>query len=249
MVLSRFSQQSNRCLTTSATSPQLHAWICSEEQRFPQMLRKRTNLPADWLLLPFQFSPHVLSTSTCAPAEAACQPACDVTDMTTAWTARMRSAPLPHSAAASSIHQHALSPNPQSPVIHLNIRAVKRLKGSDTCCFLSRQIGCVKECREDEFLCLNRAHCIPRRWRCDDVFDCMDHSDEENCSQGRRGRARARAQTTGWRCDADGLINDITAPRRTSDDFISGLCWRCCTTQVCRALPSLRSLLVPGDPL
>lgn len=49
---------------------------------------------------------------------------------------------------------------------------------------LSWQIGCVKECREDEFLCLNRAHCIPRRWRCDDVFDCMDHSDEENCNQG-----------------------------------------------------------------
>lgn len=97
-------------------------------------------------------------------------------------------------------------------------------KGSDTCCFLSPQIGCVKECREDEFLCLNRAHCIPRRWRCDDVFDCMDHSDEENCSQGKRGRTRARAQTTGWRWDADGLINDITAPRRTSDDFISGLC-------------------------
>lgn len=43
----------------------------------------------------------------------------------------------------------------------------------------------MKECREDEFLCLNRAHCIPRRWRCDDVFDCMDHSDEENCSQGK----------------------------------------------------------------
>lgn len=42
----------------------------------------------------------------------------------------------------------------------------------------------MKECREDEFLCLNRAHCIPRRWRCDDVLDCMDHSDEENCGQG-----------------------------------------------------------------
>lgn len=71
-------------------------------------LWKRTNLPADWLLLPFQFSPHVLSTSMCAPAEAACQPACDVTDMTTASTARMRSAPLPCSATTSSIHQISL---------------------------------------------------------------------------------------------------------------------------------------------
>lgn len=59
----------------------------------PQSSEKRANPPADWLLLPFQFSPRVLSTSTCAPAEAACQPACDVTDMTTASTARMRSAP------------------------------------------------------------------------------------------------------------------------------------------------------------
>lgn len=53
------------------------------------------------------------------------------------------------------------------------------------------QVGCVKECREDEFLCLNRAHCIPRRWRCDDVLDCMDHSDEENCSQGRQDGSRS----------------------------------------------------------
>ena len=51
------------------------------------------------------------------------------------------------------------------------------------CC----QAGCVKECKEDEFLCLNHAHCIPRRWRCDDIFDCVDHSDEENCSQGTTG--------------------------------------------------------------
>lgn len=143
--------------------------------------------------------------------------------------------PLPFASpptAAGSIHQRALFPQPAVatyPLKHQRMfrrRCGEPAKGSNTCCFLSPQIGCVKECREDEFLCLNRAHCIPRRWRCDDVFDCMDHSDEENCSQGRRGRARARAraQTTARRCDADGLINDITAPRRTSDDFISGLC-------------------------
>jgi len=50
--------------------------------------------------------------------------------------------------------------------------------------FCSHQMDCVKECREDEFLCKNHAHCIPKRWRCDDVFDCVDHSDEETCGHG-----------------------------------------------------------------
>lgn len=49
---------------------------------------------------------------------------------------------------------------------------------------VSHQMDCVKECREDEFLCRNHAHCVPKRWRCDDVFDCVDHSDEENCDHG-----------------------------------------------------------------
>lgn len=129
-------------------------------------------------------------------------------------------------AAANSIHQNALFHTHSSQLSTRTSKniptAVKRVKSSDICCFLSRQIGCVKECREDEFLCLNRAHCIPRRWRCDDVFDCMDHSDEENCSQGRR--RRARAQTAGQRYDANGLINDVTAPRRSTEEFISALC-------------------------
>lgn len=83
-------------------------------------------------------------------------------------------------------------PIPTDSSIHQN--TLGRARSSDICRFLSRQIGCVKECREDEFLCLNRAHCIPRRWRCDEVFDCMDHSDEENCSQGRRPRDREQAR-------------------------------------------------------
>ncbi|MEQ2307416.1 Low-density lipoprotein receptor- protein 1B, partial [Ameca splendens] len=64
------------------------------------------------------------------------------------------------------------------------VSASLRCDGHDNCLDGSDEIGCVKECREDEFLCLNRAHCIPRRWRCDDVLDCMDHSDEENCNHG-----------------------------------------------------------------
>uniref|UniRef100_A0A3Q2Y480 Low density lipoprotein receptor-related protein 1Ba n=1 Tax=Hippocampus comes TaxID=109280 RepID=A0A3Q2Y480_HIPCM len=63
------------------------------------------------------------------------------------------------------------------------VSAGLRCDGHDNCLDGSdEQIGCVKECQEDEFLCLNRAHCIPRRWRCDGVMDCMDRSDEENCA-------------------------------------------------------------------
>lgn len=80
------------------------------------------------------------------------------------------------------------------------LRVGERVKSFKTCSFLSWQIGCVKECREDEFLCLNRAHCIPRRWRCDEVFDCMDHSDEENCSQGRRHHGRGLDNRTALQC-------------------------------------------------
>lgn len=45
-------------------------------------------------------------------------------------------------------------------------------------------MDCIRECKEDEFLCRNRAHCVPARWRCDRVFDCLDQSDEDNCDQG-----------------------------------------------------------------
>ena len=59
-----------------------------------------------------------------------------------------------------------------------------RVGSFDVYCCVDGQTDCVKECKEDEFLCRNHAHCIPKRWRCDDVFDCVDHSDEENCEHG-----------------------------------------------------------------
>lgn len=55
------------------------------------------------------------------------------------------------------------------------------------------QVDCISECKEDEFLCRNRAHCVPARWRCDRVFDCLDQSDEDNCDQG-----NAPKSDTGW---------------------------------------------------
>ncbi|CAB1328018.1 unnamed protein product [Coregonus sp. 'balchen'] len=55
--------------------------------------------------------------------------------------------------------------------------------GQRDCSDGSDEVDCVRECREDEFLCLNRAHCIPSRWHCDALPDCVDHSDEHNCVQ------------------------------------------------------------------
>lgn len=43
---------------------------------------------------------------------------------------------------------------------------------------------CVTECKEDQFQCKNKAYCIPIRWLCDGIQDCVDNSDELNCDRG-----------------------------------------------------------------
>ena len=38
------------------------------------------------------------------------------------------------------------------------------------------------ECAEDEFLCFDAAKCVNNENVCDAVMDCVDGSDEMNCS-------------------------------------------------------------------
>jgi len=41
-------------------------------------------------------------------------------------------------------------------------------------------------CPADQWQC-NNTQCIPAAWRCDESFDCNDHSDEVNCP-GRKSK-------------------------------------------------------------
>ena len=40
----------------------------------------------------------------------------------------------------------------------------------------------VKQCSAQEFQCKTMSSCIPLSWQCDNDKDCVDGSDEENCS-------------------------------------------------------------------
>uniref|UniRef100_A0A3B1JND8 LDL receptor related protein 1B n=1 Tax=Astyanax mexicanus TaxID=7994 RepID=A0A3B1JND8_ASTMX len=61
------------------------------------------------------------------------------------------------------------------------VSAGLRCDGKNDCTDGSDEVDCVRECKQEEFVCRNRAHCVPSGWRCDGVADCLDQSDEENC--------------------------------------------------------------------
>ena len=39
-----------------------------------------------------------------------------------------------------------------------------------------------ENCADDQFQCTNSNECIPLLWYCDDIVDCFDASDENQCS-------------------------------------------------------------------
>ncbi|MBZ3875678.1 Low-density lipoprotein receptor-related protein 1B [Sciurus carolinensis] len=65
------------------------------------------------------------------------------------------------------------------------ISASLKCNGDYDCTDGSDEMDCVTECKEDQFRCKNKAHCIPIRWLCDGTHDCVDGSDEENCDGGK----------------------------------------------------------------
>ncbi|XP_040330903.1 low-density lipoprotein receptor-related protein 1B isoform X2 [Herpailurus yagouaroundi] len=64
------------------------------------------------------------------------------------------------------------------------ISASLKCNGEYDCADGSDEMDCVTECKEDQFRCRNKAHCIPIRWLCDGIHDCVDGSDEQNCDRG-----------------------------------------------------------------
>lgn len=38
-----------------------------------------------------------------------------------------------------------------------------------------------KLCQAEEFQCEKDKRCLPNSWRCDEIFDCDDDSDETGC--------------------------------------------------------------------
>lgn len=51
-------------------------------------------------------------------------------------------------------------------------------KGGEICCSLVEQC----QCKKDEVLCQDQLKCINQDWICDGEFDCIDQSDELNCT-------------------------------------------------------------------
>ncbi|XP_067120265.1 very low-density lipoprotein receptor-like isoform X1 [Centruroides vittatus] len=70
------------------------------------------------------------------------------------------------------------------------------------------------QCSSHQFQCTNR-RCVPLTWRCDEDFDCEDHSDEQNCdvrtcSVTEFKCANEKCIPSRWQCDNENDCGDMS---------------------------------------
>lgn len=73
-------------------------------------------------------------------------------------------------------------------------------------------LGWIHQCQNNEFQCHSDLTCIDSVLKCDDEFDCNDHSDEENCFKDApftckvdefRCKSSNQCISSSWVCDTE----------------------------------------------